>query len=91
VRILHAFRRQTDIALAADEQAQAEKGLELGDVPADRALRDVQAFRRLGEVPHPGGDFERAKRVKRRQLPWHQRLRRSSEGLHDKLTALPSA
>jgi hypothetical protein len=91
MRILHAFRRQADIALAADEQAQAQKRLELGDVPADRALRDVQALRRFGEVPHPGGDFECAKRVKRWQLPCHQRLRHGSEGRHEKLTALPSA
>ena len=59
------FRRQRDAARASLEQFQAEPAFQLGDLPADRAMRDVEMCRGGAEASGPGGRLETAKRFQR--------------------------
>ena len=61
-----AFRRQRHAARASLEQFQSEPAFELGDLPADRAMRDVEVFGGRAETAGTGGGLETAQRFERK-------------------------
>jgi hypothetical protein len=60
-----AFQRQRNAARAALEQSQAKPSLQLGDLAADRAMREVQPFGGRGKAAHARGRLEGAQCLKR--------------------------
>ena len=56
---------QTDAATGALDQAHAEVVLQRLELVADRAMRDVHRFGRLGEAARARDGFERAQRLRR--------------------------
>jgi hypothetical protein len=58
--------------VVAVEQLGAEERFELRDMTADRPLRHIQVLCRQGKVHHPGGHFEGAEGVERRQSKAHR-------------------
>lgn len=63
-----ALRRQREPARVAHEQQIAEARLELADLLADRALRQVQRVGRLREAAEPARRFEAAQRAEQRRI-----------------------
>ena len=63
--------RQCQRAVLPDEQANPEFLLQPFDLMADRSLRDVQLGSRQREAQMPGGGFERAQSIERRQPGGH--------------------
>ena len=62
IRQLPAFRGERHPACVALEQDDAEPGLELAHVVADRAGGEVQFLAGVGEIVVAGGGFERRQR-----------------------------
>ena len=76
-------RRQADALLDALEQADAEHLFEMRDLPADRALRQIQLLRRTRETAMPGSGLEGGERRQRghREAAGNERI------IHDKFSS----
>ena len=69
--------RETDRAVVALEQGDAEVFLERLDLPADGRLGDEQLLRREREAQAPAGGFETAQEVERGQSRGHSHSSRA--------------
>jgi len=56
------------MAAGPREQLDAEIAFEIGDVAADRRLRDAELARRGGEAAETRGDLEDGERVEEREV-----------------------
>ena len=75
VRQSSSLGRHREAPAGADEQRKREEALEVGDMAADRRLRDAELAGGGGEAAGAGSDFEHRERIQKRKILAEAHLR----------------